>query len=79
MKEMLRDLSQRDLRPGWGADQNSTHLLDVVAKISLVADIDGIALAALDVLRNVLSSDARFNRRLNIRDGETVARGLCLG
>src|SRR5258707_3554889 len=53
------------------------HLLDVVAKLSLVADVDGIALAALDIFRNVLSSNARVTRRLNIRNGETVARGLC--
>src|SRR5258707_14384290 len=70
------DFSQRDLRPRWRADQNSTHLLDIVAKISLVADVDGIALATLDIFSNVLSSDAGFNRRLNIRNGKTVARRL---
>src|SRR5260370_12611585 len=70
------DLAQRDLRPGWRADQHSSHLIDVVAKISLVADVDGIALAALDIFSNVPPSDARFDRCLTIRDGEAVARGL---
>ena len=39
-------------------DQYPAHLLDIVAEISLVANIDGIALAAFDVLCDVLSADA---------------------
>ena len=48
-----RYLTQRNLRTGRGADEHPTHLLDVVAEVSLIADIDGIALASLDVLGNI--------------------------
>src|ERR1700733_14920317 len=55
----LRYLPQWNLCSGWSADQHPTHLLDIVAKVSLVADIDGVAFAALDILCDILSADAR--------------------
>ncbi len=55
----LRHLPQRNLRAGRCADEYPTHFVDIVAEVSLVADIDGITLAALDVLRDILSSDTR--------------------
>ena len=39
--------------------ENSAHLLDVVAEISLVADIDRITFAPFDVLGYILSANAR--------------------
>src|ERR1700756_1239199 len=69
-------LSQRNLRPRWRADQHPAHLLDVVAEVPLVANIDGITFTALDVLRNVFTTDAGGHRRLNVRHGETVTCGL---
>src|ERR1700709_2587217 len=58
-KEDLRYLSQRNLCSGWRADENATHLVDIVAEVPLVANIDGIALSAFDILRNILSADTR--------------------
>src|SRR5579875_884746 len=54
----LRYLPQRNLCPGWSADQHATHLLNIVAEIPLVADVDGITFAALDILGDILSADA---------------------
>src|ERR1700728_3434478 len=54
----LRYLPQRNLCPGWSADQHATHLVDIAAEIPLVADVDGITFSALDVLSDILSADA---------------------
>src|SRR5260370_16978875 len=70
------DLSKWDLRSGWRADQNSSHLLDIVPEVPLVAHVYGIAFATFDVLRDVLSADARCYCGLHIRNRKTVACGL---
>ena len=52
-----RYLPKRNLRTRWGTDQDSAHLLDVVAEVSLVADVDGVTFTAFDVLSDILSAD----------------------
>ena len=47
-----------------------------VAEVALVADVDGIPLAAFDVLRDILAADAGFDGALNVFDGQAVAGGL---
>src|SRR6516162_7544684 len=61
-----RHLPQRDLRSRGSANQYAAHLFNIVAEVSLVADIDGITFASFDVLRNALSTDARRDRGLNV-------------
>jgi hypothetical protein len=57
-EEDFRYLTKWNLGPGWSADQHSQHLLNIVAEVSLVADIDRIAFASFDVFRDILTSDA---------------------
>src|ERR1700677_4887425 len=53
-----RYLTKLNLCARRSADQHPTHLLNIVAEVSLIADVDRIALASLDVLSDVLSADA---------------------
>jgi hypothetical protein len=48
--------------------------LNVVPKIGSIADGDGIAFAALDVLGDVLPADAGGDRALHIAHGQSIAR-----
>src|SRR5579883_3056805 len=52
----FRHLSERNLRSRGSSNENASHSLCIVTEISLVADIDGIAFAALDVFSDVLST-----------------------
>src|SRR5215472_12785180 len=72
-----RHLSQRDLRARGSANQYAAHLFDIVTEVSLVANIDRVAFASFDVLRNALSTDARRDRGLNVRYSETVTSCFC--
>ena len=63
-----RYLPQRNLCTGRGADEHASHLLDVIAEVSLVADIDGITFPAFDVLSDVLSTDSGGDCALHIAD-----------
>src|SRR5207237_2322022 len=52
------------------------QLLEVVAKVGLVANVDGIAFTAFDVLGDVLPANAGGNRTLHILDRQAVTGGL---
>ena len=71
-----RNLAERNLRSVRSPDQHAAHLVDVVPEVALITDIDGIPLSAFDVLRNVLSADARGHRGLHIGDGKPIAGSL---
>ena len=70
----LGHFGNRYLRPRRCRNQHATQLSDVVAKITLVADIDRIAAAAFDVFGNIHASNAGFHRLLYVGNGQTVLR-----
>src|SRR6185437_7091290 len=67
-----RHLPKRDLHSRRSANQDAAHLIDVIPEVALIANIDGVALPALDVLGDVLPANARSNSGLNICHCEAV-------
>ena len=67
------------LRAARGADQHAAQAVNVAAKIALVADVDGIALAPFDVFSHVLAADARRDGALHVFNRQAVARGRWRG
>jgi len=66
-------LLDANLRAGRSGDEHAAQLLDVVAKIAVVPDVDRIAFAALDVFRDHFTADPRTDRLLDIGNGQAVA------
>ena len=55
-----------NLRAGGSRNEYPAKFLDVVAEVAVVANIDGIALAAFDILCDLLAADARSDRLLHV-------------
>src|SRR5258706_15843823 len=72
-KRDFGDLLDGNLRAGRSGDEHAAELLDVVAKIAVVPDVDRIAFAALDVFRDHFTADPRTDRLLDISNGQAVA------
>src|SRR5215469_12842463 len=69
-------LFDRNLGPGWCANQNSAQLIDIVPEVSVVADIDRIPLAPFDIFRDHSAADTGTDRLLDIGNGQAVTGGL---
>src|SRR6516165_10831896 len=69
-------LFDRNLGPGRCANQNSAQLIDIVPEVSVVADIDRIPLAALDIFRDHGAADTGTDRLLHTGNGQAVTGGL---
>jgi hypothetical protein len=68
----LRDRGQRDLRAHVGDDRQHAYLVDRVAKLPRVADVDREARQALDRFADVLSAHRGGDDVLNFDDVEPV-------
>src|SRR3954469_23926484 len=59
--------------PDGVATSTRAHLVEVAAKIPLIAHIDGVSFPAFDVFGDILPSDGRSNSRLDVLDRQAVA------
>ena len=69
-------LLKRDLSAGWSSDQDAAQLVDIVAEITHVANIDRIALAAFYVFSYIHAADSRRDGLLDVGNRQPILRGF---
>src|SRR5437867_5818497 len=68
------ELAERNLGTTHRRHQHSRQLVRLVAQFSRIANVDRVALPALDGGGNVLAADRRHDYTLDVVDGQAVAR-----
>src|SRR5579864_8102487 len=75
-KRDFRYLLNRDLRAGWSCDENAAQLIYVVAEVTQIANIHGIAFAAFYVFGYIHATDPRRDSLLYVGNRQSVLRSF---